>query len=89
MLRKDEAKLTTYLWAVESMTSLQFNKIIFAGDFKEMFCAVDKPHEWPAFRHQGEEIKLKLNNLMEEYQLMVVNCEENKGAFFIAHSVTI
>lgn len=71
VLSLDEARLRTILWAVESMTSLHFNKIIFTGDFEEMFCAVEKPHQWYAFRQQGEEIKLKLN-LMEEYQLRVV-----------------
>lgn len=33
----DEARLVTILWAVESMTSLHYNKVVFAGDFKEIF----------------------------------------------------
>ena len=86
MLSLDEARLTTILWAVESMTSLYFSKIISTGDFKEMFCAVEKPHQWPAFRHQGEGIKLKLN-FMKEYQLRVVKHEENRGASFIVQHV--
>lgn len=36
----DEARLSTVLWAAESMTSLHYNKIVFAGDFKEIFRAV-------------------------------------------------
>ena len=38
----DYAIFTTFLWA----TNLYFNRIIFAYDFKELFLAVKKPHQW-------------------------------------------
>lgn len=41
VLRKYKAWLKT----MKSMISLHLNKIIFAGDFKEMFCAIGKPHD--------------------------------------------
>lgn len=82
----DEARLATVLWPVESMTSLNYNKI-FAGAFKELFLAVQKPHQWPALGYQAGELKRKLA-LMEEFQLLRVTREENIGAAFIAQSVT-
>ena len=45
VLRKYEARLKKVLWPMKSMISLHLNKIIFAGDFKEMFCAIGKPHD--------------------------------------------
>lgn len=73
----EEARFITLGWAVESMTSMHYNKIIFAGDFKEIFLAMKKPHEWPDLRYQGEEIKRVLE-LMVEYQLKFVRIEENR-----------
>lgn len=64
------------------MASLHHNKIIFAGDFKEIFQAVQKPHHWPDFECQAEELKRKL------CLLRCVAREENRGASFIGQSVT-
>ncbi|KAG2322831.1 hypothetical protein Bca52824_016044 [Brassica carinata] len=83
----EEAHLSTCLWALESMTSMHYNRVVFTGDFKELFSAFRKPHEWPAWRFQVEEMNWLLV-LMEEYQLKVVRVEENRGASFIAQSVT-
>lgn len=82
-----EVRFTTLGWAVENMTSMHYNKIIFAGDFKEFFLALKKPHEWPAMRYQGDELQ-RLLRLMEEYQLKCVKPKENRGTAFIAQSVT-
>lgn len=43
----DEARLASILWAAENMTSLHFNQVVFAGDFKDIFLAVKKPLQWP------------------------------------------
>lgn len=83
----DEARLKTILWAIESMSSLHISKVMFAGEFRNLFSAVHKPHSWPALRHHGEEIKGKLMGI-EEFQLRYVVAEENRGASFIAQSVT-
>lgn len=83
----DEARFATCLWAVESMTSLHFNKIIFSGDFKELFLAVEKPHNWLALRYQTGEL-IRTLATMEEYRFRWVSVEKNKGADFNAQSVT-
>lgn len=83
----DDARFATCLWAVESITSLHFNKIIFAGDFKELFLAVEKPHNWPALRYQTDEL-IRTLATMEEHRFQWVSVEENKGAAFIVQSVT-
>lgn len=77
----EEARFSTLMWAVESMTSMH------CWDFKELFLALEKPHKWPMLRHQVQEIQLLLN-LMEECLMKKVRAEENIGAFFIAQSVT-
>ena len=83
----DDAIFTTFLWAMESMTSPYFNRNIFAGDFKELFLAVKKPHQWQTLRYQTDELNRVLS-LTEDYQLMWVSVEENRGAPFITQSVT-
>lgn len=71
----DYAIFTTFLWA----TNLYFNRIIFAYDFKELFLAVKKPHQWQTLRYQADELNRVLS-LMKDYQLMWVSVEENRGA---------
>lgn len=58
---KDEAKLITILWAVESMTSQRVKNVIFKGEFKEFFEAINKPGAWPAFSFQGMEVMTALS----------------------------
>lgn len=83
----DQARFVTCQWAVESMTSLHMNKVVFAGDFKDLFLAIQKPQHWPALRYQSDELN-RFFVLMEEYQLKWVSPKENRGAAFIAQSVT-
>ncbi|KAG2323157.1 hypothetical protein Bca4012_058673 [Brassica carinata] len=68
VLSLDEARLTTILWAVESMTSLRFNKVIFAGDFKDFFLAVKTPLQWPVLRYHMDDVSRE-----GRFQLYVVN----------------
>lgn len=55
-----EARLKTVLWGIESMTSMHYNSVIFTGDFKELFLAFQNPHQWPALRYQGDEMRRML-----------------------------
>ena len=82
-----DARLKTLLWALESMTSMRYDRMVFAGDFKQLFLAFQKPHQWPALRFQVEEMRILLSR-MEEFQLKKVSIEENRGASFIAQSIT-
>lgn len=78
----EEARFESLLWAVESMTSLRYNRIVFSGEFKELFLAVHKPHHWTAMGFQVEEVLRKLR-LMDEFQLSYVSVEKNRGATII------
>ena len=84
---KDEARFKVMLWAAESMKSHRQTKIIMAGEFSELFGAVQRPEVWPSFLFQGTKIKRELSGV-EEFELSVVNRSANRGAFFIAQSVT-
>ncbi|KAG2243307.1 hypothetical protein Bca52824_094848 [Brassica carinata] len=83
----DEARLASILWAAESISSLHYNQVVFAGDFKDIFLAIKKPLQWPAFRYHVEELNRFLC-LMPEFKLCSVCKEENRGATIIAQSVT-
>lgn len=83
----EEAKSVILLWAVESMKSQCQTKVIFAGEFDDLFGAVTRPDAWPSFLFQGSEILKELKEV-GEYELKVVNKQANRGAFFIAQSVS-
>lgn len=83
----EEARFTTLSWAVESMTSLHYNKAIIAGDFKELMLALRKPHLWPVLDFQVGEVS-KLLEGIGEVKLRWAGREENRGVTFIAQSVT-
>ncbi|XP_048615950.1 uncharacterized protein LOC125588571 [Brassica napus] len=83
----DDARLKTLLWALESMMSMRYDRMVFAGDFKELFLAFQNPHKWPALRFQVEEMRILLSR-MKEFQLKKVSIEENRGASLIAQSIT-
>lgn len=83
---KEEAKLVTFLWAAESMTSLNLDKLIMAGELEELFGAVLKPHLWPAFGFQRQEIMASMVGI-RHWNVQVTRKEANRGAGFIAESV--
>ena len=82
-----EARLVSILWAVESMSSLHYNKVVFARDYKEIFTAVHKPLLWLALRYHVVELNQLLRGIAD-YQLLSVLKEENRGAVIIAQNVT-
>ncbi|CAG7862052.1 unnamed protein product [Brassica rapa] len=69
------------------MGSQRMSNIIVAGDFRELVGAVERPQAWPSFLHQVGEIEMGLARI-EGCRLMSVVKEANKGATFIAQSVT-
>lgn len=66
-----EARLVSILCAIEGMTSLHFNRVIFAGDFKDLFLALQKPTLWPALLYQVAELQMHLKGI-KEFQLLSV-----------------
>lgn len=75
------------LWAIESMRSQRQSKVIFAGEVGELFGATLRLEAWPSFQFQNSSLVNELTGI-EEWKLQVVNREVNRGAFFIAQSVT-
>ncbi|KAH0937894.1 hypothetical protein HID58_005355 [Brassica napus] len=69
------------------MRSQRMSNIIVAGEFMEMFGAVESPQVWPSFLHQAGKIELGLSKI-DGCQLLAVASEANKVATFIAKSVT-
>lgn len=84
---RDQAKLVVILWALESMESHRMSHIIIAGEFCEMFGAVERPQAWPSFLHFAGEIGISMARIVG-CKLQVVSREANRGASFIAQSVT-
>ncbi|KAL0796837.1 hypothetical protein Bca101_068214 [Brassica carinata] len=82
----EDAKLQALLMTSESVSSLRLNKVVFAGEFSELFGAVMKPHEWPSFLFQRDEFIKSLESLAE-WKVLVISKEANRGASFIADSV--
>ncbi|KAG2244475.1 hypothetical protein Bca52824_093700 [Brassica carinata] len=83
----DKAKLAVILWTLESMKSHRMTRIIVAGEFGEFFGAVDRPQAWPSFLYQAGEIEMG-RSLIVDCRFLVVRKEANRGATFIAQSVT-
>ncbi|KAF2595621.1 hypothetical protein F2Q68_00012498 [Brassica cretica] len=68
------------------MTSLNLDKLIMAGELEELFGAVLKPHLWPAFGFQRQEIMASMVGI-RHWKVQVTRKEANRGAGFIAESV--
>lgn len=84
---REEAKMVVVLWALESMRSQRQSKIIFAAEFGDIFGAIERPQAWPSFLYHSSEMRKELEGITE-WKLLVVTRETNRGAFFIAQSVT-
>lgn len=74
------------LWDFANMRSQKQSNIIFAGEFGDLFCALQRPQAWPSFLQQSSLMEKELEGILN-WKLNVVTREENKGAFFIAQSV--
>ncbi|KAG2293963.1 hypothetical protein Bca52824_040632 [Brassica carinata] len=48
----DYTKLVVIFWALESMGSQRISNVVVAGEFAELFGAVERPQAWPSFLHQ-------------------------------------
>ena len=84
---RDEARVVVVLWAFESMKSQRQSRIVFEGELRELFGAAERPQAWPSFLFQVSKMENKLSEI-RQWRLSVINREANRGAFFIAQSVT-
>ncbi|KAF3605252.1 hypothetical protein DY000_02050887 [Brassica cretica] len=81
-----DAKLAVFLWVIESMTSLNKNKVVFVSDFQDMVDVVLHPIHWPALQFQASELRVALQDL-EVWNLQVVVRGSLRSVSFIAQSV--
>ncbi|KAL0853247.1 hypothetical protein Bca101_058399 [Brassica carinata] len=86
IINRDDAKLVVILWGLESMRSQRQSKVIFAGEFGDLFGAVERSQAWPSFLYQVAQMRKELEG-MSDWKLLVVTREANRGIFFIAQSV--
>lgn len=84
---REDAKLVVVNWVIENMRSQRISKVIFAGEFGDLFGATTHPKAWPSFQFQSSVIRKELEGI-QEWKLLVINREANECAFFIAQSVT-
>lgn len=82
-----DASLQCWLWAIESMKSLHFNKVLFASEDKDLIGAVTRPPAWPSFKFQSLLVSSALGGLLECKLFLEVR-SSNLAAHLIARSVT-
>ena len=83
-----EAHRSVWVWAIESMKSLGFSKIVFVGESKELVGAVIRPPAWPSFKWLSKAIMSSLQYI-PEWKLERVDWKLIWGAYCIAQSVLV
>ncbi|RID65366.1 hypothetical protein BRARA_D00566 [Brassica rapa] len=61
------------------------SRVIFAGEFKEIFGAVTRPSAWPSFCQQGDNVRRAVVGI-GEWEALVIDKNANRGASFIAQN---
>ncbi|XP_056847395.1 uncharacterized protein LOC108815665 [Raphanus sativus] len=84
---REDARFVVVMWDMESMRTQRQTKVIFAGECGDLFGATSRPEAWTSFQFQSTAMLNELKGIAE-WKLMVVSRETNRGAFFIAQSVT-
>ncbi|XP_020890704.1 uncharacterized protein LOC110230857 [Arabidopsis lyrata subsp. lyrata] len=84
---KQDAELSCWLWAIESMHSLKIRNLLLSAEEKYLMDAVLRPAAWPSYYAQSESLLFALSHI-PRWQIMFEERCANKGAFHIAQSVT-
>ncbi|XP_010513760.1 PREDICTED: uncharacterized protein LOC104789816 [Camelina sativa] len=87
MFCKQDAMFRGWLWSIESMSSLHFDKILFASEDSELIGAVLRPKAWPCFKLQSHILRASLEKILD-WKLVMEDRTSNLGAHLIARSVT-
>ena len=82
-----EAKIKSWEWALESMSSLHMEKVIFGASTLEIIQALHSPNQWPAFVGHISPLTLLSSN-KPNWLLSFEPTKANFGASLIATSVT-
>lgn len=83
----EDAKLICIKWAMDSIHSHRFNRVIFVVEDVVLVGATTRPKVWPSFGYQTSIILESLVNFLD-WKLENVSRCANKRAFFIAQTVT-
>ncbi|KAG2304864.1 hypothetical protein Bca52824_033515 [Brassica carinata] len=82
-----EAKMVSWLWAVESMVSLKIHRVMFAGQEGDILGMIERPRAWPSFKFWSN----ALSEIIKQVPFWKLHHEQrlgNRGAYLIARSVT-
>lgn len=87
---KEEASFECLVWALKSMYSHRFSKVIFDLEDAVLVGVVNRPQAWPSFSFQAftKFTLLSLVKVFEDWSLVLVKPDSNRGADLIAQSVT-
>lgn len=83
---KERASMAIALWVAESMSSQGVERVVFMGEFKALFGAVNRPLAWPSFVHFADNFCREVGRI-SEWEVVVCNSNANRGASIIAQSV--
>ncbi|KAG7533614.1 Zinc knuckle CX2CX4HX4C [Arabidopsis thaliana x Arabidopsis arenosa] len=83
---KKDVMLTCVTWAVESMHSHKFSKVLFAFEPGDLSSAFARPIAWPSFASQVSDLTHFLEKI-GEWKVSVEKSTANRGASLIAQSV--
>ncbi|XP_023633451.1 uncharacterized protein LOC111829047 [Capsella rubella] len=87
VMDKKDAQFKALIWAIESMKSHRVEKVVFGLEDACLVKVLAKPSVWPSFRFQSMEVG-RLRGSFRDWKFFLENSFSNRGAFFIAQSVT-
>ncbi|CAA7020833.1 unnamed protein product [Microthlaspi erraticum] len=83
----EEGSFLALCWAMESMASHRFQRVIFEVEDVILVGVVNRPQAWPSFGFEASEILLLLSDFVD-WKVVKGGMESNRGANLIAQSVT-
>ncbi|VVA92252.1 unnamed protein product [Arabis nemorensis] len=84
---KLEASLLAISWAIESISSLGYRRVIFASTGTELVNAISRPKAWPSFLFHSTKL-LQMLRPVPNWKFVSESREANLIAFKIAHSAS-
>lgn len=81
-----EAKLMVFSWAVESMSSLKYDAVVFTSSFADLTDAIVRPRAWPSLQFEASELRKDLQAFVK-WEVKVQPADSGRCVSFIAQSV--
>lgn len=82
----DQAHYHSLVWAINSLSSLHYNGIIFGSSSYDLTSALASSDDWPLLQMFTSDIKIGLLKI-PKWRVLYEDISSNIGAFQIAHSV--